>query len=352
MEHSKILMTFLIVVLIVNKIILAEQNSLHLIKDKEFLTFFKMARSSKMKMSDEAAWKKYAPEVVKVSILSSEDSSMQSALFYNPKSPGKKPLLVALHSWSEDYEQKYSIPYALWCVSNDWVMIHPDFRGTFTKQTSTGSELTISDIMDAVEYAKVNAQVDTSRIYLIGFSGGGMMTLIMVGRYPDVWAGASAWVPIYDLVEWYGETKNAVHDYSKHIINSCGGAPLPGTTALDECAKRSVKASLKNARNKNVKVLIATGIQDVFVAPSHSMLAFNDLAEQVDMFSPDQIEFVKKNLRLPKSLTTTNSDKLFTNANLPLIYERSSANVTIKIFNGNHDIVYNAGLLWLSDQRK
>ncbi|WP_394367509.1 hypothetical protein [Legionella israelensis] len=40
-----------------------------------------------------------------------------------------------------------------------------------------------------------------------------MMTLNMVGRYPELWTAAVAWVPVYHLVAWYATTRHATHDY-------------------------------------------------------------------------------------------------------------------------------------------
>ena len=62
------------------------------------------------------------------------DGSDQPALFWapteGPVAAAKSPLLVALHTWSGDYRQAGGeVKYAEWCLQNDWVLIHPDFRG-------------------------------------------------------------------------------------------------------------------------------------------------------------------------------------------------------------------------------
>ena len=84
-------------------------------------------------------------------------------------------MLVALHSWSADYRQKESVIYGEWATANDWVLIHPNFRGPNTKPQATGSELVIGDVLSAIDYAKANARVDESRIYAVGWSGGGYL---------------------------------------------------------------------------------------------------------------------------------------------------------------------------------
>ena len=48
------------------------------------------------------------------------------------------PLLVALHTWSGDYKQRASIPYAQWCIEKGWAFVHPQFRGPNRRPEATG----------------------------------------------------------------------------------------------------------------------------------------------------------------------------------------------------------------------
>ncbi len=317
-----------------------------------YKTFYRIAASPLMDLPKREAWRTAAPSVRTVEVRSSADSAIQPALFYDSRSPGRKPLLVVLHSWSADYLQHFSIPYGVWAVRNDWVFIHPDYRGPYTNPEATASELAVRDVLDAVAYARKHARVDDSRIYVTGFSGGGMMTLIMVGRYPRLWAGAVAWVPVYDLVDWYRITKGATHDYSGYIERSCGGPPLPGTPAEAECRKRSVSTYLKRARRKRVQVYIATGIRDNFVPPSHALRAFNDLARRRDRIRDTAIDYIDEHHALPDGLSGAYTDSLYDDAGVQLLFERRSRNAVIKLFEGRHDVIYNAGLVWLSRQRR
>lgn len=329
-----------------------DTGSVNLIRQKSYKTFYRLAHSSVLKISKASAWKKIVPQIETVFVRSSIDSSLQPALFYSPGKESKRPLLLALHSWSADYQHQYSIPFGLWAVNNDWIFMHPDYRGAFTNKDATASETAIQDIMDALNYALSNANVDRNRIYITGFSGGGMVTLIMVGRYPEIWAGAAAWVPVYDLTKWYHELSKSRYDYSIHIRNSCGGPPLPGSQSYYECQKRSVSSYLKNAHGKKVPVYIATGINDKFVMPSHSLMAFNDLADLNDRIEQTDIAYIDKRRKIPANLTGSFQDSFFLDVGLPLLFERKSNDVILKIFNGKHDIVFNAGLYWLSRQKK
>ncbi len=330
----------------------AAGDQLHLLVEEKYKTFYKIARSAIMSLPKPKAWERAVPQVQRITINSSSDTTSQPALFFDSGSDKKKPLLLVLHSWKADYQQQFSIPYGVWAVKNDWVFIHPDYRGEFKSPQATASEYAVRDVLDAVEYARKNANVDDKRIYIAGFSGGGMMTLIMVGRYPQIWAGAVAWVPVYDLVQWFSTTKGAVHDYSGYIKKSCGGEPVGETEAKEECLRRSPSSYLKNAAKKKVNVYIATGIKDNFVPPSHSFQAFNDLASPGDRVSVEDMNFIDKHNRLPDHMNGTYHDSLYTDAGVNLIWEKSSRNVVLKVHDSKHEVIYNAGLLWLSRQRR
>jgi dipeptidyl aminopeptidase/acylaminoacyl peptidase len=123
---------------------------------------------------------------------SSADNTRQPMMFYKPNVDEPRPLLVALHSWSEGYRQSESVIYSEWAIANDWVFVHPHFRGPNLKPEATGSDFVIADVLSAIEYAKKNARVDESRIYAVGWSGGGYLGLLLAGRAPEIWAGVSA----------------------------------------------------------------------------------------------------------------------------------------------------------------
>ena len=177
-------------------------------------------------------------EVREVSYTSSADKSSQPAMFYSPDGTQARPLLVALHTWSSNYRQTMSIPYAEWCIRKGWILIHPNFRGPNLRPEATGSDLVVADILDAVAYAQRSAHVDKSRIYLVGLSGGGYTSLLMAGRAPEIWAGISAWVPIADLQAWHFEMLKPGRKSEKGVVESCGGVPSPGSLAEKECLKR------------------------------------------------------------------------------------------------------------------
>ena len=301
-------------------------------------------------------------KIREIEYISSADSTAQSALFYAPNTKKPVPLLVALHTWSGNYLQGMSVPYAQWCIEKGWVFIHPSFRGPNRKPQATGSELVIADIIGAVDYAKTHANVDASRIYLVGLSGGGYTALLMAGRAPDVWAGVSAWVPIANLADWYSECRKLKCDHADDIVKSCGGPPGTSTAIDLEYRKRSPVTYLSSplrgeplmGQAVNLPLDINAGIRDGHhsggVPISHSLRAFNLVASQKDRISEDDIKYFVEKAQVPPHLRKPLTDPTY-GKKTPL-FRRTSGNARITIFDGSHEIVYEAALSWLAKQQK
>jgi predicted esterase len=296
-----------------------------------------------------ALWRERAPRVERVEITASADGARQHALFYDSGIRKPKPLLVVLHSWSNDYRQNISIPYALFAERNDWAFIHPDFRGPYVRPQATGSELVVADIIDAVEYAKENATIDPERIYLAGFSGGGMMSLVMAGRHPELWAGVLAWAPIHDLERWYVHNlRFPKRKYGKCISVSCGGVPEPGSAAARECGRRSPSSVLSDAHRSELPIYIGAGIDDDIVPPDHALHAYNQLADPRDRLPAAVIREITERGGVPPELAGPLADPHYRRAGTPLRMLRRSGTTTLALFQGAHDVVYNAGFAWLA----
>jgi len=283
---------------------------------------------------------------------SAADNTSQPMMFYKPQVDAPRPLLVALHSWSNNYKQKESAIYAEWCIANDWIFIHPNFRGANTRPQATGSELVIGDVLSAIDYAKANARVDESRIYAVGWSGGGYLGLLLAGRAPEIWAGVSAWVPISDLNAWYEESRRLGTKYVREIAASCGGTPTEGAAA-DECRKRSAITYLERARG--VSIDINHGIRDGRnngdpVPISQSLRAFNLLAAPQDRFTEEEITYFTREAKVPASLQSETTDSSY--GGLKILFRRRSGNARITVFDGAHDKNTEAAFRWLNQQRK
>lgn len=278
-------------------------------------------------------------EIQDIEYLSKADNSLQSMYFYAPECDEQIPLMVYLHPWSTDYRRDDGSVYARWCIENNWAVIIPNFRGPNIRPEACGSELVVADINSAVDYALKNAPVDPGRIYICGVSGGGHATLLMAGREPEHWAGAAAWVPVYDLTHWHGYCSEMKLAYTTQIEKVCGGKPGDSQEVDDEYKLRSPSHWLKNA--KNVPIELAVGIFDEVIPPGHTLEAFNMLANPKDRLSREEIDFIVENQKIPEHLQYQVKQRKSFGAS-QILFERKSLNTSLLIFAGGHEIISEA----------
>jgi acetyl esterase/lipase len=291
----------------------------------------------------------------KVGIVSSIDQTKQPCYIILPtgyaKDTATRPLLVSLHSWSADLEQRNK---ALEAEADrlGWIYLFPNFRGANKHPDACGSLKAQQDIIDAVQWAKVNHRVDTSRIYLSGNSGGGHMTMLMSGRFPDVWAAASAWVGISDLSAWHKKHKDT--RYGAMMRAACGGAPGDSIAVDKQYFVRSPLTYIENA--KNLPLDISAGVLDGHtgsVPISHSLRAFNAIAKarkEPTISSAEIAQLSQKNGRLAKP---TKSDQVVDESfGREIHLRRHTGPVRVTIFEGGHEGIAKASVAWLSKHAK
>lgn len=228
-----------------------------------------------------------------ISVPSTVDQTEQKCYLHLPSgydpAGEPRPLLVSLHSWSGDVEQRNS-PLEQLADRRGWLVLLPNFRGRNDIPEACGSPLAQQDVLDAVAWVSQRHRVDRRRIYLTGSSGGGHMTLQIVGNHPQVWAAASAWVGISDLAAWH--TTHAGDRYGKNLRDSCGGAPGASTAVDEQYRLRSPLTHLAAA--VSVPLDIAAGCHDGHrgsVPIRHSLDAFNVVAraQQATVVSEQEI---------------------------------------------------------------
>ncbi len=284
-----------------------------------------------------------------VQITSTADGTAQDALWAPPSEAGR-PLIVHVHSWSSGYHQEVGLPIARWAESVDWGFMQPDFRGVNDDPEATGSTLAIQDVIDAVDFAITQGGVDPERVYITGFSGGGMMSLLAAGRHADRFAGVAAWVPVYDLVSWYSYNRQSHPDraYAEQIESSCLGDPTIDPTAEEDCIGRSPVSVMQGVRDAGIPVYLAGGIRDDVVPIVDLLQAFNALADDEDRIPDDVLNDVAAEGSPPALDGYPAADTRFTPADPAPLFSRTSAAATVVVFDGGHEFVYYPGLDWLA----
>jgi acetyl esterase/lipase len=299
-----------------------------------------------------------AAQLVETGIRSSHDGKTQQALWYAPENSGKKPvpLLVLLHTWSGNYQQKNWKELCLAeCEKRGWALIHPDFRGPNRRPEACASEAAVQDVLDAVKWIRKQAKVDAKRIYLAGTSGGGHMSLVMAGRAPKLWAGVSAWVPISDLAAWQRECTAAGRHYAKEVAKVCGGEPGASAMVDAQYRHRSPLTWLPQAEGVNLD--INAGIHDGYtgsVPVSHSLHAFNTLAKinghPGEQLSPEQIAFFRMKRKVPAKLIFHGEEE--PDRIRKILFRRKAGAARVTIFDGGHEGDMKTAVEWLANQSR
>lgn len=298
-----------------------------------------------------------AADLQQTEIASSLDQTPQPLRYFAPENPETPiPLLVVLHTWSGDYRQTGFIEDCLQqSVSRGWALIHPQFRGPNIRPEAGGSNLAVQDVLDAVDWISRQTRIDPRRIYLVGASGGGHMTLLMAGRHPERWAAASAWVPIADLAAWHAESVARKQRYAEDVEKLCGGVPGASAQVDAEYRHRSPLTWLPRARN--VPLDIEAGIHDGHtgsVPVSHSLNAFNVLAVAVGkpdlQFADADIRSIVQEQRVPESFAFRGESPAVRKHKILL--QRSAGPARVTLFEGGHEGDMAAAIDWLAGHQK
>jgi dipeptidyl aminopeptidase/acylaminoacyl peptidase len=294
-------------------------------------------------------WRRDVPQARDVRVTSTRDGSRQPALWLAPSRPGPQPLLVVLHSWSNGYRQHLGIPYARWAQRQGWAVVAPHFRGANVRAQAMGSDLAVQDVLDAVADAGRRADIDGRRVYVVGFSGGGMMALLLAGRHPERFGGVAAWVPVVDLVDWhaYNASFTPPRGYAIHMERACGGDPRYLARARASCRRRSPATYLARARRAGVPVFLGHGLSDTLVTPDAALRAFNAVARRDDRIGARSVRRVASGV-LPEHLRGEQAESHFDRRDPDVLFARRSGPVTVVLFDGEHDLVFHPALRWMA----
>ncbi len=283
----------------------------------------------------------------RVEILSSADGSMQPSYITVPEprpAPERAPLVVVLHTWSFDVDQRQPELEAE-AAARGWLLLAPNFRGRNDHPEACGSPLAQQDILDAVAWVRSRYPVDDRRIYVLGLSGGGFMTMLMAARRPDLWAAASAWVGISDLGDWYSAHREG--DFGRMIRSCFGGTPDGNRAIANEMAARSPLRYI--SPRLKVPLDLAAGRSDTVVSIRHSLRAMQALAPHA--VRDDEIALLLGSgpgLTRPAPSDTA-ADPLLGRR---IFLRRQAGSSRITIFDGGHEWMARAAVAWLALHQK
>jgi dipeptidyl aminopeptidase/acylaminoacyl peptidase len=162
------------------------------------------------------------------------DMDIPAFVFQPLKLRGDKghPAIVWVHENIRGHLYEHYIPYVREATAKGYIVIAPEYRGSlgygkefYDAIDYGGNE--VDDVVTAAEVLKTKyPQVDPSRIGIMGWSHGGMITLLSIFRNPALFKSAVAMVPVTNLFQrlaWKGvERQHQAIDPA----NRYGGLPF------------------------------------------------------------------------------------------------------------------------------
>jgi hypothetical protein len=139
--------------------------------------------------------------------------------------------------------------------------------------------------------------------------------------------------------------------FANDIAASCGGPPGETAEIDREYARRSPLTRLADAAE--VPLDINAGIRDGHdgsVPVGHSIRAFNAVARPGERVSEENLQRLETLARVPDDLARPFDDPSY-GVRKPL-FRRQSGSARLTIFDGGHEIVFDAAFEWLSRQKK
>ncbi len=193
------------------------------------------------------------------------DGQMISALLwvpYNLKRDGSNPGVVLPHGGPTGQTVASFGATAAALASRGYVCIAPNVRGStgygVAFQKANYQDLGGGDLQDEVYATKFlidSGYVDTKKIGITGGSYGGYMTMMALGKTPDVWA---AGVELFGIIDWYTMLQHEdpmLQQYEKTLM----GDPEKDRSVYEAASP------IKFIRNEKAPLLVLQGENDIRV---------------------------------------------------------------------------------------
>lgn len=280
------------------------------------------------------------PGFQRIKVKSTMDGSDQDAILVVPQRQLSNPrsLVVYLHGWSVTNEDRRPDAEAE-AEKRGWLLLLPNFRGPYVNHC--GNQNAQQDILDAIDWVKARYSVDKGHIYLVGFSGGGFLSMIMAYRYPDVWGAVSSWSGLSDILDSYlsGVKANPNDRYAQQMRTCFGGDPMVSPEVAAALRERSPITHF--APGVKLPPLDLNAQKDDPLVPvQQSLRAFKALAP--GLLSEDDLEKFRRGEPVPAGAHFRIDPA--TGREIYLRREIDSLRVTIR--EGNHEMLSAAAFEW------
>ena len=196
---------------------------------------------------------------------------------FNLKRDGSNPAIVLPHGGPTGQVADYFYALAAALSSRGYICIAPNVRGStgygMEFQKANHQDLGGGDLQDEVYATKFlldTGYVDAKKIGITGGSYGGFMTLMAIGKTPDVWG---AGVEMYGIIDWYTMLQHedpSLQEYEKSLL----GDPVKDKAVYE------ATSPIKYIRNEKAPLLILQGENDIRVPKEEAEQVYEILKKE------------------------------------------------------------------------
>ncbi len=184
------------------------------------------------------------------------------AMPFNLKRDGSNPLIVLPHGGPTGQVVDSFSPRIIALVSRGYTVIAPNVRGStgygVAFEKANYQDLGGGDLQDeiyGVKFMEPTGYIDPKKVGITGGSYGGFMTLMAIGKAPDIWAAA---VEEYGIIDWYTMLQHSdplLQEYEKSLL----GDPVK------DRAKYEAASPIQFLRKERAPLLVMQGDRDIRV---------------------------------------------------------------------------------------
>lgn len=199
------------------------------------------------------------------------------AMPFNLKRDGTNPLIVLPHGGPTGQTVDSFSPRIIALVSRGYTIIAPNVRGStgygVAFERANYQDLGGGDLQDeiyGVKFMEETGYIDPKKIGITGGSYGGFMTLMAIGKAPDLWAAA---VEEYGIIDWYTMLQHSdplLQEYEKSLL----GDPVK------DRAKYEAASPIQFLSKERAPLLVLQGEHDIRVPREEAAQVVDILKKQ------------------------------------------------------------------------
>jgi dipeptidyl aminopeptidase/acylaminoacyl peptidase len=194
-----------------------------------------------------------------VTFKSSDGETIQGWLAL-PQGNGPFPTILHVHGGPETQTVEYFMPSSQAWVDHGFAWLAINYRGSIgfgrafrEKIWGNLGHWELEDMVAARNWLVKQGIADARQILLHGWSYGGYLTLLALGKCPDIWAGGMAGTATVDWAMEYEDLSAAMRGYS---VASLGGTPQ------EKSEQYAAASPITYMENVKAPVLIIQGRND------------------------------------------------------------------------------------------